>query len=119
MIRNLKPMFVVSPKIISFFEIFSPIAIGAITLGPIVISKEPLSDSVKNHEAIHYQQYIELFFIGFIMLYLSFWIINLLRGMKGSEAYFNIPFEKEAYYNDANMEYLKDRERYAWARFLF
>ena len=66
----------------------------------------------------HYQQYLELAFIGFIILYLGWWAFNLIKGQKGDEAYMNIPFEKEAYANDDNPVYLLNRKRYAWIRYI-
>lgn len=117
-LRSYRPKFIVCPKLISFFEIFSPIEIGAITLGPVVLSKEELHERVVTHETIHFQQYIETLFFGFIILYLSFWLINLLRGMSPQEAYLNIPFEKEAYDNDHNFVYPLTRKRFCWIKMI-
>jgi hypothetical protein len=111
------PIFIVSPKVVSFFEAFSPIKIGAITLFCIVISKEELCDQVKNHERIHYHQYLELYVIGFLLLYVFFWIKNIAQGMSGSEAYMNIPFEKEAYDKQHDFKYLESREKFSWRKY--
>lgn len=54
----------------------------------------PLSQSVKNHEAIHTAQMQELLYVGFYICYLFEWLVRLF--MKGN-AYRNISFEKEAY----------------------
>ena len=109
-----KPWFIENSKIPVWLSYVSPITIGAITLGPIVISRDEMSETTKRHETIHYQQYIELGFIGFPILYLGWWALNLLFGMKGDDAYYNIPFEVEAYGNHHNPEYLQNRKRYAW-----
>ena len=109
-----KPWFFENSKIPVWLSYVSPINISAITLGPIVISKGEMSEKTKRHETIHYQQYIDVLFVGFWPLYLFYWGLNLLSGMSGSEAYRNIPFEIEAYGNDHNESYLQNRKRYAW-----
>ena len=112
--KHWKPLFVENSRIPVWLSKVAPIEIGAITLGPIILSREEMSEQTKRHETIHFQQYLELLFVGFIVLYFAFWIINLCRGMSGRDAYYNIPFEKEAYANDADPDYLKSRKRYRW-----
>lgn len=114
--RDSKPIFIENSKIPVILSKISPIEIGAITLGPIVLSRGEMSDITKNHEAIHWQQYIELGIFGFIILYLGWWAFNLVKYRNGEMAYFNIPFEKEAYDNHENLEYLKERKRYCWLK---
>ena len=109
-----KPWFVENSNIPVWLSYVSPINISAITLGPVVISTGTMSEITKRHETIHFQQYLELLFIGFILLYLGHWLANLLRGQSGAEAYLNIPFEKEAYANATDENYLQNRKRYAW-----
>jgi hypothetical protein len=113
-----KPLFIENSKIPVWLSYVAPIDIGAITLGPIVISRDEMSEATKRHETIHFQQYLELAFIGFIVLYLGWWAYNLIKGQKGDEAYYNIPFEKEAYANHDNPVYLLNRKRYAWIRYI-
>jgi hypothetical protein len=99
------------PKILSKV---SPISIGAITVGPVVFCDSEISESLKRHESIHWEQYKECLIIGFLLLYAFFWIRNICKGMGGSDAYYNIPFEKEAYDNQENECYLLNRKRYSW-----
>jgi hypothetical protein len=68
----------------------------------------------KNHESIHFQQWVELGFVMFPVLYLSYWIVNKVNGLDGFEAYRMIPFEVEAYDNEGDFDYLSKRKRYAW-----
>ena len=103
------------PKVLS---IISPITIGAITLGPFVFSRGEVSEVTKNHENIHWQQYIETGIIGFVILYLAFWLIGLCKFQDGNLAYYSIPFEIEAYNNDTDVDYLKNRKRYNWIKYL-
>ena len=93
---------------------FSPININAITIGPFVFSKGELDDRTKNHEYIHWQQYIETGIIGFLFLYLFYWVVGLIKYRSGSFAYASIPFEQEAYENDHNILYGVQRKRYNW-----
>jgi len=112
--KNWKPLFIENSKIPVWLSYVAPINIVAITLGPIVISRGEMSEVVKRHETIHFQQYLELAFIGFPILYLGWWALNLLKDQSGQDAYFNIPFEKEAYGNDEDENYLENRKRYCW-----
>lgn len=112
--KHWKPLFIENSKIPVWLSKIAPIEIGAITLGPIVISRDEMSEATKRHETIHFQQFLELAFIGFILLYFGWWFLNLVKGQKGDEAYFNIPFEKEAYQNHYDENYLENRKRYSW-----
>ena len=114
MLEKSKPLFFENSLIPTILSKFAPIEIGAITIGPLVFSRGEMSDVTKNHETIHWQQYIELGVIGFPILYLLYWIVNLVKYRDGKYAYAMIPFELEAYENDQNMDYLETRKRYVW-----
>ena len=85
----------------------------AITLFPFIILRKKYkgSEVLLNHESIHLEQQKELLIVGFYLWYLVEWIIRLF--MRGN-AYRNISFEKEAYTNQDNLNYLKTRKRYNW-----
>lgn len=77
-------------------------------------TKRAISDVVLNHERIHTAQMKELLFLPFYILYLLEWIVRLF--MRGN-AYRNISFEREAYANEKNLNYLVTRHRWAmWRR---
>jgi len=116
--KNWKPLFIENSKIPVWLSYIAPIDIGAITLGPIVISRGEMSEITKRHETIHFQQFFELAFVGFPILYYGFWLLNLLKGDDRESAYYNIPFEKEAYYNDADENYLSKRKRFSWIHYI-
>jgi hypothetical protein len=63
-----------------------------------------------NHEKIHRAQQIELLIVGAYIWYLVELIVYLLKYRKWSEAYLRVSFEKEAYHNQHNLDYLKSRE---------
>ena len=114
MFKSLKPIFVERsfiPKLLSFF---APISIGAITLGFVVFSRDEMSETTKRHETIHFQQYLETLFVGFILLYLYDYAKLRAKGLKGPEAYRKIRAEREAYENEDDLEYLANRKRWKW-----
>jgi len=81
--------------------------------------KEPVSKVTVNHETIHYYQQREMLFIFFFLWYLIEWIVKLFKyGTKDSKAYYNLSFEREAYINEHNPDYLKNREPYAWCKYI-
>lgn len=68
-----------------------------------------------NHELIHHEQAKELTPFLFFPLYLGNYLVNLFRyKMDTDMAYKNIVFEKEAYLNQADLLYRKNRRHYAW-----
>ena len=77
-----------------------------------------LSESTKNHETIHYIQQKELLMIFQWILYIVFYITGLIRYRNSQEAYYENPFEREAYANDKNLQYLEERKPYAWINYL-
>ena len=68
-----------------------------------------------NHESIHTAQMRELLYLPFYIIYLVEWLIRLF--LKGN-AYFNISFEREAYKNESNYDYLEQRKHYSWTKYL-
>ena len=116
--KNWKPLFIENSKIPIWLSKIAPIDIYAITLGPIVISRDQMSYTTKRHETIHFHQFLELAFVGFIVLYFGWWAWNRLKGQDGESAYYNIPFEAEAYANDYKEDYLENRKRYAWTHYI-
>ena len=92
----------------------SPINISAITLGPFIFCRDEASETLRRHEKIHWEQYKECFILGFLILYLYYWLRGISYGFSGQQAYYLIPFEREAYDNQDCVEYLSNRKRFAW-----
>ncbi|MCM2302925.1 MAG: hypothetical protein NDI80_09910 [Flavobacteriaceae bacterium] len=81
-------------------------------------NKEEITDkTLINHEKIHLKQQIELLIIFFFISYFLEFIWNYFRFKSFMMAYRNISFEKEAYQNDANLNYLKTRKRYSFLKY--
>jgi hypothetical protein len=71
-----------------------------------------------NHERIHLIQQLEtLVIIGFIIYYIHYRINKKRNGGDKMGAYRDIIFEKEAYANQDNPNYLKERKPYAWLNY--
>jgi hypothetical protein len=88
--------------------------------GIIVVRKEylPLTKRIINHEAIHTHQIKELLFVGFYVWYLTEWIVRLIYYRNFKKAYRAVCFEQEAFSHDIDLDYLHNRERFAFLRFI-
>lgn len=75
-----------------------------------------LSEKDLNHEAIHTAQIKELLYVGFYVWYFIEWLIELFHYK--DRAYRTNTFEREAYDNDDNLDYLNSRKRFAWKKYL-
>ncbi len=114
MLRNLKPLFIENSRVPAILSRLAPINIWAINFACWVWCRGTLSEKTKRHETIHFQQQIELLFVFQWVLYVLFWLINLIRFRDGAVAYREIPFEREAYRNEHDEKYLQVRKRFAW-----
>ena len=74
-----------------------------------------ISNELMNHERIHTAQQREMLFVFFYLAYFMEWLVRL--PMRGN-AYRNISFEREAYANQRNLDYLHSRPHYAWRRYM-
>ena len=99
-------------------NILPPKGFSAINLFGLLFCKKDakINDVIVNHESIHTSQMKEMLYIPFYLWYVIEWLIKLL--FKGN-AYRNISFEREAYDNQYNLNYLKERKRYNWIKRLF
>jgi len=95
--------------------------ISGITLFPfILLRKKELRHNqiLINHEKIHLRQQLELLIIPFYIWYLSEYYIKYLKYKNPELAYRNISFEREAYENDQNLDYLKNRKLWSFIFYL-
>lgn len=93
--------------------------VGTAMYFPFILVAKDASNPEKtiNHEKIHRRQIIECLIIPFYILYLFFYFSGLITcAGKHSKAYHSIPFEREAYNNDDDLNYLSKRKLYAWVR---
>lgn len=103
-------------KIPVFLSYFCPIDIFAITIFEYIFCRGKINNEILNHEKIHVMQWRELYYVGFMFLYVYYYFYNAIIKMEGFSrtAYLNIPFEKEAFQNMNNLNYLATRKKFAW-----
>lgn len=93
--------------------------ITGIALWPFIIlkSKRP-GKVVINHERIHLRQQLELLVLPFYAWYVFEWVVLLFKFKDLDKAYRNISFEKEAYQNESDLNYLNNRHFWAFTKYL-
>ncbi len=71
-----------------------------------------------NHELIHSRQATEMLWIFFYLWYMAEWLIKTIIYRSHTKAYYNISFEREAYENQSDLLYRRNRPFYAWIHYL-
>jgi len=71
-----------------------------------------------NHERIHLKQQIELLWIFFFIWYVAEFLVHLIRYFNWNKAYHNISFEREAYENESDLDYLKYRKKWDFLKYI-
>ena len=104
-------MIITSDRAIKLFEFILRMKIRAITIFPFIfLSSNANPDAILiNHEKIHLRQQVELLIFPFYVWYL----IEFYK-----KGYWNISFEREAYYNENNLNYLKSRKLFTFVKYL-
>ena len=112
--KNWKPIFIENSRVPVWLSYLAPIDIGAITMFFLVFSRGAITEETKRHETIHFQQMLETFLIGFVVLYYWDYLKGYLKYKNGKRAYYSIRAEQEAHHKDTLPSYLSDRKRWAW-----
>lgn len=97
-----------------------PKGYSGITLFPFVFMRDKTlaaNPVFINHERIHLRQQAELLVLPFYLWYITEYFIRRLTYSMQKEAYRNISFEREAYANETNMEYLKSRKLFSFFKY--
>lgn len=76
----------------------------AMALWPFIFVRGPFNQVDLNHEKIHGRQQLELGLILFYIIYFIEWV---------AKGYRYVSFEREAYSNENNLDYLKHRKWFA------
>lgn len=93
-----------------------------LSLWPFIILK---NNSLKedevliNHEKIHLGQQRELLILPFYIWYLLEGLIRVVIYLDSYKAYQNISFEREAYANEKNMDYVNQRRPFSFIKYLW
>jgi hypothetical protein len=99
----------------------TPKGFRGLTLYPFVFLKDKADKGnvvLLNHERIHIRQQIELLVVPFYVWYSLEYFIRLIQFRDRNLAYRNISFEREAYQNEKNLHYLKQRSFWRFMNYL-
>ncbi|MFD2891682.1 hypothetical protein ACFS5J_06610 [Flavobacterium chuncheonense] len=107
--------------IVLVLKYFVPKGFKGITLFPFVIlfqNKDRFNEVLLNHEKIHIRQQLEMLILPFFIWYGIEFLIRLLQFNDRNVAYRNISFEKEAYVNEKDLGYLKQRPLWSFSKYI-
>ena len=113
------PIFFENSKVPLWLSKVAPINVYAFSFAIWVWCKGVMSERTKRHETIHYRQQLEMLFVFQWIMYGLFHLWGLLKYRDGQKAYYENPFEREAYDNDENPGYLEERKHFAWVDYIF
>lgn len=113
------PIHIENSKLPVWLSKIVPINVYAFSFAVWVVCRGVMSDRTRRHETIHYKQQLELGFVLQWVLYGLFHVINLIRYRDGVTAYYENPFEREAYDNDEDPNYLDNRKHFSWVKYIF
>ncbi len=114
----IKPIIFENSRLPIWLSKFAPIDIWAFSFGPFIVCKGELSERVKRHETIHFYQQLELLFVFQWILYGLFYVIGRFTHGSWKEAYYQNPFEVEAYNHDEEKDYLSERKLWSWTKYI-
>lgn len=112
-------MILITPR---FLKYFAGKFVSAMALWPFILVKNletKESQVTIHHEKIHIRQQLEMLVLPFYLVYLGFYIYYRFLGNTHMQAYLRIPFEKEAYCEESNFDYLRKRKFWAWRFFIY
>jgi hypothetical protein len=91
--------------------------INAIALFPFILTNDR-SERTLNHERIHLAQELEMLVIPFYLWYGIEYLVYRLKGYSDYKAYRAISFEKEAFGNELDVDYLRKRKFWNFLKYL-
>ena len=97
---------------IAVIKYLVPKGYTTITIYPFIFLKGESfrsNDVLLNHERIHLRQQIELLVLPFYLIYVLEFLFKYIKIKSWKEAYRGISFEKEAYENESDLNFLKRR----------
>ncbi len=103
-------MFIVWPLL---FKLLPQKGYRAMAIWPVIFFKYKslVADrQILNHERIHLRQQVECLLIPFYLIYFGEYLFYRLKLKNHDQAYRSISYEKEAYSNEDNPNYLKRRK---------
>jgi hypothetical protein len=107
--------------ILIVFKYLTPKGYRGITFYPFVFlsNKDDKENSIFiNHEKIHLRQQLELLILPFYIWYGMEYLFRLFQYKNKKQAYYNISFEREAYSNEKDLNYLEQRSFWRFLKYL-
>lgn len=107
--------------IVLILKYLTPKGFRGITIFPFILltHREDRGDGVvMNHEKIHIRQQLEMLVLPFFLWYGIEFLIRWLYCKNRFVAYRNISFEREAYANEKDLHYLKQRSFWSFCNYL-
>lgn len=107
--------------ILIVFKYFTPRGFRGLTFYPFVFladKDDKLNEEFINHERIHIRQQLELLIVPFYLWYITEYLFRLIQFRDRKKAYYSISFEKEAYANEKDLEYVKSRSFWRFLRYV-
>jgi hypothetical protein len=98
-----------------------PKGFRGITLFPFIVVSEPdlkQNEVMINHEKIHIRQQVELLILPFFIWYGIEFLLRLVLYKDKNKAYRAISFEREAYSNEKDLNYLKKRSFWSFLKYI-
>jgi hypothetical protein len=93
--------------------------VEGMALFPFILSRRSSCSKIfLNHECIHLRQQIEMGLVLFYIWYLAEYVVRLIEFRNHALAYYNISFEREAYQNEGNADYLLRRSFWAFLKYM-
>jgi len=95
--------------------------INGIALFPFIFIRKPedkQNNILINHEKIHLRQQMELLVIFFYIFYVFEYYYWLFKLKNKDMAYRRISFEREAYENESDLDYLKKRKLWNFRKYV-
>lgn len=86
----------------------------------VLVKSEALKSDVTliRHEKIHLAQQLEMLVLPFYLVYVFNYLFNLAIYRQHNKAYREIIFEREAYANELNSEYLRQRRMWSFLKYV-
>ncbi len=107
--------------ILIVFKFLTPRGFRGLTFYPFVFladKDDKLNKVFINHEKIHIRQQLELLILPFYLCYFAEYLFRLIQFRNRKKAYFNISFEREAYSNEKDLEYLISRPFWRFLKYV-
>jgi hypothetical protein len=107
--------------ILIVLKYFTPKGFRGITFYPFVFladKNDKTNPRFVNHEHIHIRQQIEMLVLPFYIWYALEFLIRWAYFKNKKTAYYNISFEREAYQNEKDLNYIQQRPFWGFLKYI-